>query len=171
VQHALLVPFPDLAPVVGPWLEQSVGSSPSQGVSPQGVSPHVTVLFPYPPPDDEVVETTRRVLEDQAAFDVDFREIGRFGDEVVYLVPDPAEPFVAAAVALARQFPDWPPYSGEYAEVTPHLTVAWGSRLAEAEAALRPLLPLHARAREAVLLSETEPGRWVEHCRFPFREP
>jgi 2'-5' RNA ligase superfamily len=159
-ERALVVPFPELAGVVEPWLEHSVGARPSHGFP-----PHVTLLFPCP----DAAEEIAGLLGGLQAFDVEFRETRRFPD-VVYLAPEPAAPFVAITDTLLARFPDWPPYAGAFSEVVPHLTVAWGARLDEAEAAVAPALPLRGRAREAVLFRETAPQRWQPQARFPFPE-
>lgn len=160
-EHACLVPFPEVANVVAPWLEHSAGARPSHGIP-----PHVTLLFPCAPDPEGVGEA----LADAEAFDVDFREVRRF-PEVVYLAPEPAEPFVGLTQALWRRFPDWPPYGGAHPTITPHLTIAWHAKLNEAEADVAARLPLRGRAQEAVLLCREEPDSWAPVARFPFREP
>jgi len=161
LRFALLVPFPEVAELVEPWLEHSTGARPSHGIP-----PHVTLLHPCPGDEDEAIGG---VLAGSAAFEVEFRETRRFPD-VVYLAPEPDGPFVAMIEALRERFPDWPPYGGAFAEIVPHLTVAWGAKLDEAEADVAPALPLRGRAREAVLLGEVAPRRWEPQARFPFRE-
>ena len=155
-RHACVVPFPELAELVEPWLEHSVGPRPSHGIP-----PHVTLLVPSPPRLDDV-------LDDILSFDVEFRSVRRFPD-VVYLEPEPAQPFVDLTESLWRRFPDWPPYGGAHETVTPHLTVAWGAQLDEAEADIAPRLPVRARAREAVLLRQEAPERWEIVHRYPFQ--
>ena len=159
-EHVCLVPFPELGEIVDPWLEHSIGARPSHGIP-----PHVTLLFPCPPDPEGLGE----VLAAAPAFDVAFREVRRFPD-VVYLAPEPAQPFVELTQALWRRFPDWPPYGGAHETITPHLTVAWQGKLDEAEADVAPRLPLHGRAREAVVLRRAEPHRWEPVGRLPFRE-
>jgi hypothetical protein len=161
LEHVLLVPFPAIASVVEPWLEHSAGARPSHGIP-----PHVTLLSPCAP-DPEGIAV---VLEEATTFDVEFREVRRFPG-VVYLAPEPAEPFVELTRAVWRRFPDWPPYAGAHSTITPHLTVAWGARLDEAEAHVGARLPLRGRAQEAVLLRRIEPDRWEQAARFPFGEP
>lgn len=160
MQHVCLVPFPEVAEVVEPWLEHSAGARPAHGIP-----PHVTLLFPCAPDPEGLGD----VLGDAEAFDVEFREVRRFPG-VVWLAPEPAEPFVEITRALWKRFPDWPPYEGAHAEITPHLTVAWQEKLDEADADLAPRLPLHGRAREAVLLRQAHPKRWEPIARFAFRE-
>ncbi|HLX32477.1 MAG TPA: 2'-5' RNA ligase family protein [Gaiellaceae bacterium] len=161
LQHYLVVPFPEVAAVVDPWREQSLGSGPSNGVP-----AHVTLLAPCPG-DPEAIAG---VLAGTAAFDVEFRELRRFTEvPTLYLAPVPAEPFVRLTKALVERFPDWPPYGGSHGTtVIPHLTVTQGPAEEAAEAAVAEALPLRARAREAVLLAEREPGRFETAARLPF---
>jgi len=162
-RSVLLVPFPEVAAAVEPWLERSVGARPSHGMP-----PHVTLLFPFPPLEDAVLRETEQALGGFDAFDVAFRELARFSDsDALYLVPEPAAPFVAMTESLVARFPEWLPYGGAYDAIVPHLTVAWGARLGEAERDLTSRLPLTGRAREAVLLTEGEPQRWVAQASFP----
>jgi len=162
LQHYLIVPFPEVADVVDPWREQSPGSGPSNGVP-----AHITLLAPCPADEDGI----RAVLDGTPAFDVDFREVRRFTEFVptLYLAPEPAEPFLRMTRALVARFPAWLPYGGVHGDsVIPHLTVAQGPVEDAAEAAVGDALPLHGRAREAILLAEVEPGRFETAARFPF---
>jgi hypothetical protein len=157
VRHALLIPFPELLPLVEQWLERTNATGPSQGIP-----PHVTVLFPAP-------WDIGDALDGFEAFDVEFHETRRFA-EVVYLAPEPPEPFVEMTQAVWGRFPEWPPYHGEFLpDITPHLTVAWGALLDEAEADVQPRLPVGGRAREAVLVGEVEAGRWEQQASYPLR--
>jgi 2'-5' RNA ligase len=140
VRAALVVPFPSVAPPIG------------------GLPAHVTLLFPFPEPEPDVVAATREVMAGVAAFDVVFRGVRRF-DGYVYLAPEPPEPFVALTEALVRRFPEWLPYGGAYAEVIPHLTI-------DAERPPPPL-PASAQAAEAVLFA-LDGERWQPHTAFPF---
>ena len=157
MRHALLIPFPELLPIVEQWLERTDATGPSQGIP-----PHVTVLFPAPPDIGEA-------LDGFEAFDVVFRETRRFA-EAVYLAPAPAEPFIEMTRAVWGRFPEWPPYKGEFLpDITPHLTVAQGALHDEAEADVLPRLPVRARAREALLLGEVEAQRWEQQASYRLR--
>jgi hypothetical protein len=145
----LLVPFPEVAPGL------------------QGLPAHVTLLFPFPQPSPEVIGGTRAALAGVEAFGVVFGEVRRFPN-ATYLAPEPAEPFARMTHALVRRFPGWPPYGGVHDEVIPHLTVALDEGLDEAEAEFTPQLPLHGRAREAVLLTEHSLDGWTPQMTFPF---
>jgi len=159
-EHVCLVPFPELGEIVEPWLEHSIGARPSHGIP-----PHVTALFPCPAEPTEIAN----LLADVEALDVEFPELRRFPQGVVYLAPAPEAPFRELTRRLVQRFPEWLPYGGEF-EAVPHLTVAWGAKLDEAEDAVRASLPLHGRAREALLLRQAQPERWEPVARFPFRE-
>ncbi len=90
-----------------------------------GVPPHVTVLYPWLDLDD-VTDDDLVALGDLCAavpaFDVAFERFGRFPG-VLWLAPDPAEPYRRLTDAVARRWPQTPPYGGAYDVVTPHLSV------------------------------------------------
>src|SRR5512142_2156523 len=107
-EFALAVPFAEL----GVELVGVVNDLP----------PHVTVLYPCPGEPLEIA----RVLAPFDQFDVTFTRLDRFPG-VLWLAPEPAEPFVAMTEAMIARFPDWQPYGGVYRSVIPHLTVAQAS--------------------------------------------
>src|SRR5436853_3070509 len=97
--------------VLVPELEALVGSLRNEYTldGAHGMPPHVTVLYPFVD-DSEVVEAVPlvgRALTRFASFEVAFHRAARFPD-TLYLVPDPAEPFVAVTRALADAFPEYP---------------------------------------------------------------
>jgi hypothetical protein len=153
---AFSIPFRDLAPAVDEWRERTCTSKPSHGVP-----PHVTLLIPAPPDLDAAVGALRGFR----AFDVTFAAFGRFPG-TLWLAPDPSAPFVAMTETLVAAFPDYAPYDGEFAEITPHLTVAQGDDLDAAETAIAPALPLASRARSVVLFEQAAEDRWVERAEF-----
>jgi hypothetical protein len=105
------------------------------------------------------------------SFVVSFRELRRW-PEMVYLAPEPAEPFARLTEAIGTRWPDCPPYEGIHETVVPHLTVAYGddSLLAEVAADVTPKLPIEVHVGEAVLLEELEADvAWGGRARFPLR--
>lgn len=160
-ESVVLVPFPEVAAFVEPWMERTCpNSKPSRGIP-----AHVTLLYPAPGDVDDVA----RVLGGTAAFDVAFEETARFED-ILYLVPSPQDPFAELTQALVRRFPDWPPYGGKFDGILPHLTVAQGdaATLDAAERDVVSHLPVHARATHAVMLTEVQPARWELQATFAF---
>jgi 2'-5' RNA ligase len=164
-----LVHVPEAEPVVGQWRLTHTYDAPL------GIPPHVTLLVPWVPADeltDEVEERLARVLGEAEPFDVTFARTARF-PEVLYLKPQPSEPFAALTDAIVAEWPEHPPYEGEHETVIPHLTVAESEdeRLVERiRADVEPQLPIKLRVREAQLYVEDAEGRWHERRRFPLAE-
>jgi hypothetical protein len=96
-----------------------------------------------------------------------------FGDDVLWLAPEPDAPFRELTRSVVAAFPAHRPYGRLYDEATPHLTVGelrLGSadELAAAERAVRALLPIHGRvARAVVLAGRPEPDSWRPVGDFP----
>jgi 2'-5' RNA ligase len=131
----------------------------------------VTILFPFVAAaevDDSLVEDLRALFGKHDAFAFALDECRHF-PHVLYLAPEPAEPFRRLTEAVAAAYPAHPPYGGVFEEVIPHLTVAEGDRetLLRAEAEIRQWLPIQSRAVEVTLLEEIEPdpGRWEPRAR------
>lgn len=137
-----------------------------------GMPAHVTILFPFVEPDrvDEVEEKLAEIIAGTPAFDLAFSRTARW-PEILYLEPEPGEPFVALTRAIEREWPDQPPYGGTHETIVPHLTVAESgdpALLDRIAAEVEPLLPVETRVREASLFVESHDGQWREHSRLPF---
>jgi 2'-5' RNA ligase len=145
-----------------------------------GAQPHVTVLFPFL----ATTALTAAVRADLVAiaadcdpFPVTFRRVRRFDDGVVWVEPEPAQPFARLTAAVAARWPDHPPYGGVFDEPIPHLTVVeadpggpWPP-LATVEAAVTAALPFEARADRLELWRQDPDGRWRPHWRIPLGAP
>lgn len=138
-----------------------------------GVPAHITVLFPFMPPEritDAVLRRAQAVFDGMPSFPFMLSRIARF-PAVTYLAPEPAEPFIALTQKLAQRFPKYPPFRGEHEVIIPHLTAAHGSPtetdLAERElaAAMQAHGPIHGNCR-AITLLENSSGRWREMHAF-----
>lgn len=167
---ALIVEVPEAAAAVDAWLERTAYAKPSNGVP-----AHVTVLYPFVPAadvDEALLADLRALFAGLPSFAFELRECRHF-PAVLYLAPDPPEPFVALTEAVVAAYPAYPPYEGVFPEVVPHLTAAEGEHavLGRAEGEIRQLLPIAAEAREVVLLEEVnrELARWRTHSRLPLR--
>jgi 2'-5' RNA ligase len=159
----VIVPVPEAAAAVDEWRERTCDGKPSIGVP-----PHVTLLAPFLAAEDitaDVIEELRDVLA-VPAFALELRELRRFPG-VLYLAPEPAEPFAVLTHALVGRFPGYPPYGDPSLAVVPHLTVAQGDDelLDRAAAEVRSALPLRAEVGEALLL-EQDGARWRVRERF-----
>jgi 2'-5' RNA ligase len=136
------------------------------------VPAHVTLLYPFMPVeglDDKVRAALGRIVASEPTFTVRFNGIARFPN-VVYLPPEPADPFQRLTAAIAAQFPDYPPYQGAYETVVPHMTVAQDvptDFYAAAEHALPAALPVTQIVREAWLIGHMPEQPWHTLWRLP----
>jgi 2'-5' RNA ligase len=142
------------------------------GSAAAGVPAHVTVLYPFLPLAEvvpEVIERLMAIVAGEPAFEVTFARFGRFPGSVLWLDPDPAEPFRRLTYSVWRAWPQVPPYGGLYEDVTPHLTVAEHSDdalLDEIRADVSRMLPLSMTVTHAQLLAVRD-GRWSTEAAFP----
>jgi len=139
-----------------------------------GVPAHITVLFPFMSPENitaSVVQRIESVLREAQGFEFSLAKVARF-PATAYLEPEPAEPFIALTESLTREFPQFPPFGGEFPTIIPHLTVAHGSatEAAIAEAELVSSLALHGPIKSAcssLVLMENSAGTWRQMHVFP----
>ncbi|MGZ6995485.1 MAG: 2'-5' RNA ligase family protein, partial [Acidimicrobiia bacterium] len=154
-ETALLVPVAAVEPLVR---KHRLALDP---VAPLGVPAHITVLYPFIPPDavdQSVCDAVTDVLAQFSAFDFALTAVRTFPSGVLYLEPQPADPFAAITTALTDRWPEHQPYGGSFASVIPHLTVAVadGASATALEAELDGGLPVRTRA-DAVWLMEGQP--------------
>ena len=142
-----------------------------------GVPAHITVLYPFVDPAvplDRPVRRLRTILGTVRRFTYRLDRVGWFDDEVVWLAPTPAEPFLELTRLIHNAWPHLRPYGGIHESVTPHLTVGDGGALDElrrAAATIEPHLPINARAREVWLIDgSSAPGSWRLQKRFTLSE-
>jgi 2'-5' RNA ligase len=155
--------------VLVPEAEHLVGALRSRfdASARRGLGAHITVLYPFMAPqllDAAILNKAAGTFAAQEQFPFRLKALGGFA-EVAYLAPEPVEPFIALTLGLARAFPAFPPYGGEFERVVPHLTVANG----DLQAAAPDLEQLASRlARQGpvsavcthVTLIENSSGRW-----------
>jgi 2'-5' RNA ligase len=143
-----------------------------------GVPAHVSVLYPFVSPtrvDDAVIARLGSALSSVPAFGCTFARCQWFDEDVVWLAPEPDQPFRALTTAAWRAFPDHPPYGGMFDDVVPHVTVGERRRgtvaeLQHAERAVSSLLPITTRIDRVLLIAGTAaPDSWgtVQEFRLP----
>jgi 2'-5' RNA ligase len=151
-ETAVLVAVPEADEVVGRF-RASLDRSTAWGVP-----PHVTVLYPFVAPDaidQPALDGLAAAVGSVPAFDLTLARLSWFGDDLLWLAPEPAEPFRALTAAVWQRFPDHPPYGGAHADPVPHLTVGHDAPievLRAAAEAIRPLLPVRAKITTARLM-------------------
>src|SRR5215213_340552 len=94
-QTAVIVPVPEAEPVVGRWRARHDAAATA------GVPAHVTVVYPFLSADRVDEAALREEVGSLPAFAATFASTGRFPD-LLYLAPEPADPFRALTGALVR---------------------------------------------------------------------
>jgi 2'-5' RNA ligase len=168
-QTALIVVVPETESLVRAFRRRH------DPASAEGVPAHVTVLYPFLPPprvSTDVIQALRIVFSKLPNFQAEFSEIRKFPG-VLYLAPSEEAPFRRLTEHVVARFPETPPYSGQFSDVVPHLTVAHADSPAQLDdiagqfaAAAKGRLPIHAAVRDVVLI-EKRNERWATRTRFP----
>ncbi|MGH3776339.1 MAG: 2'-5' RNA ligase family protein [Pseudonocardiaceae bacterium] len=118
-----IVPVEAAEPIIGRWRRQCDPSAAA------GVPAHVTIIYPFLPErnlDEDVLCDVRRLVVHHRSFTVTFANCGHLPD-VLFLVPDPDDPFRRLTADLFRRWPEAPPYAGLITDPVPHLTITHGA--------------------------------------------
>lgn len=168
-ESALVILVPEAEPLVASFRARH---DPSAA---EGVPAHVTLLYPFAPPDQ--IDTTeldalRGLFAPIMPFGFAMTAARRLPGGVLYLAPEPADAFRQLTLAIWQRFPALPPYGGRHADIVPHLTVA---QIADAvaldcvaaafAATAQGRLPIAASAAEVALLDNCA-GRWQINATF-----
>jgi len=173
----LLIPVPELEPVVLPRIERRSGPyfAPDADTAHE-VAAHITLLGPFadlPAIDCGLVAELAEFFGDVLPFRFQLTGLTRFPGGAPYLSPSPAGPFRQLTHELFRNFPEYPPYEGQFDEIIPHLSIPLsgetdeGTELEQLHFELETRLPVDAYAREARLFW-WEPGASRTLEVFPF---
>ena len=163
-----MLPLESGLAVLVPGAEALVGSFPSPSAA-AGMPAHITLLYPFKPPDeigDAAIEKLNQCFAGFRAFDFTLATIRRFPGGVLYLAPEPDESFRRLIMAVWDCYPETPPYGGRYSNIMPHLTVAQLTDEQQADQvvceftrASQGRFANHATAREIALM-DTLAGIW-----------
>jgi 2'-5' RNA ligase len=133
-----------------------------------GMPAHITLIYPFKPPRElraDVLDTIHACFAGFVPFAYSLVAIRRFRSKVLYLAPEPDEPFRNLTLAICDCYPDRRPYGGKFAEVIPHLTVAHVQneqdldRIAEDFAlAAAAMVPITASAKEVAIMDNSSGG-------------
>ncbi len=167
-ESALVILVPEAEALVGPFRERYDSSAAF------GMPAHITINYPFlpgMPVDARAIDQLGAILPRLPSFRFSLTQARRFPD-VLYLAPDPDEPFRNLIRAVGHGFPASPPYAGAFAQVVPHLTVAQPDLSGELEgiaqtfaAASEGKLPIRALARQ-VWLMDNQNGMWEKRLAF-----
>ncbi len=132
-----------------------------------GAPAHIVILSPFMAPElisGDVIRRAQNVFSSFRPFAFFLNNIGRW-PETTFLFARPAHYFIDMTNAISEEFPDYPPYSGLYDEIVPHLTIADENvdNADIAEQAIRRALeqhgPIEAKLKTVELI-ENSSGRW-----------
>jgi 2'-5' RNA ligase len=134
---------------------------------------HITVAGPFFPTERLELNVLREIRQrcvQQAAFPFTLVRVASFSTGVVYLEPEPTQPFIDLQKWFTQRWPEVPLYGGLFAG-KPHVSLAADrhtlEQMAEVVAEVQPELPIHAAAREVVLIVAEE-RRWYPLHSFSF---
>jgi 2'-5' RNA ligase superfamily len=162
-QSALIVRVPKAEPYVSHYREQYDSSAKL------GMPAHITVLYPFMPPElinASTFEKVKAAILCETVFAFRLAKVGQFPG-VVYLTPEPSDPFVSLTRVIAQAFPGYPPYRGQHVGTVPHLTAAQTGEPEQSVVAteLHKLLEnsgsIVSFCNELVLI-ENSTGRWEQ---------
>jgi hypothetical protein len=153
VLTALVVPVPEAAAVVDPWLGK-------------GLSAHLTLTVPFVPSEQLDHDELAEFATGFAPIDFALTRLARF-ERALYLAPEPEGELLALTHAVLARWPEHPRYGGLHDDVVLHVTVA-EDEMDAAEAAVAPHLPIPARADELLVLALADENarRWEPFARF-----
>ncbi|HYW27875.1 MAG TPA: 2'-5' RNA ligase family protein [Terriglobales bacterium] len=166
-ESALIVPVPEAEGLVGAWRERYDDSART------GVPAHLTLLYPFLPPEDVTpadLDRLSALFADVPPTPYQLVAVRRFSRGVLYLAPDPEAFLRELTGRIWAMYPHRPPYGGVFDDVIPHLTVAQAPEpevLDAVEAEVTRGLPVAAHATEVWLMLQGEDGRWRAGHRFP----
>jgi 2'-5' RNA ligase len=168
LETALIVEVPAAEPAVG---RHRFELDPNARL---GIPAHVTILAPFMHGSaigPKELARLELVFASVKPFDFRLDRAGWFGTAVLWLGPEDPAPFSNLTSAVFAEFPDFPPFEGQFEEVIPHLTVGIdcpADTMRHAEQEIIPSLPVPGRAAAITLIGELSPkGRWGTLASFP----
>jgi hypothetical protein len=163
LETALVVLVPEAEVLTAPFRARHDPSAAD------GMPAHITLLYPFISPpeiDDSVLAGLRCCFKQFAAFPYSLGDLRRFPGHVLYLAPEPEEPFRKLTSAIYTCFPHNPPYGGRHRDIVPHLSPGQFVDARELEDAARAFAqaaaadrPITAKA-SSVSLMDTCFGDW-----------
>jgi 2'-5' RNA ligase len=167
-ESALIVEVPAAEPAVGRYRAELDANASL------GIPAHITILAPFLPAGRLGAadrDRLRRVFAAVSPFDFRLDRTGWFGTTTLWLGPEDPAPFRDLTDRVFAEFPDFPPFGGQFADVVPHLTIGLdrpADELRRAELQIIPALPVTGRASAVTLMAESAPGgRWETLALFP----
>ncbi len=141
--------------------------------APLGIPAHITILFPFMPPetiDPPALTRLGELFAGVSRFSFRLDHTDWFGDDVLWLAPKDPRPFRALTQHVFRAYPAFPPFEGQFDDVVPHLTVGHGHPLNDlraAEDSVQDRLPVESSATAVTLMTQqSSGGHWTKTATF-----
>lgn len=145
----LLVPIDALERAVRPPLERW---APDYLMSDGATNAHITILAPFLDDPWTARPRLRELLAEVPPFDVTLRSLGRFPDSgLVYVAPEPPDPWRRLTDLVTREWPDHRPYGGRFGSVTPHLSIDHADSVDRIAPIVEHLLPVTTHVDEVAV--------------------
>jgi 2'-5' RNA ligase len=166
----LIIEVPEAEPAVRHHREHLDANAPL------GIPAHITVLFPFMPPetiDPSALTRLGELFADVSRFRFRLDHTDWFGDDVLWLGPQDPRPFRDLTQRVFRAYPSFPPFGGRFDDVVPHLTIGHGhpmNDLRTAEDSVQARLPIEASVTAVTLMTQqSAEGHWSETATFTLR--
>lgn len=163
----LIIEVPEAEPAVGEPRSRLDGNARL------GIPAHITVLFPFVPRaliDDATLRRLTGIFAAEPAFVHRLVRSDWFADDVLWLAPEDDTPFRALTKKVHREFPDYPPFGGQFPDVVPHLTIADRrpiDQMRSAEQLVSSHLPISCVAtRVSLMVQRDASGIWTRAASF-----
>jgi 2'-5' RNA ligase len=163
----LIIEVPEAEPAVRRHRERLDASAPL------GIPAHITILFPFMPPetiDPPALTRLGELFAGVSRFSFRLDHTDWFGDDVLWLAPTDPRPFRALTQHVFRAYPAFPPFEGQFDDVVPHLTVGHGHPLNDlraAEDSVQDRLPIESSATAVTLMTQqSSGGHWTKTATF-----
>jgi 2'-5' RNA ligase len=171
LNSGLIVEVPEAEPAVREPRSRLDGSARL------GIPAHITVLFPFVPPaylDDALVGRLAGIFSAVPAFEHRLVRTNWFDEDVLWLEPEDDAPFRSLTESVHREFPDYPPFGGQFEDVVPHLTIADRCPLTQMQSAeylVQRHLPINCTAMGVSLMVQRDAsGAWSRATSFALGE-
>lgn len=166
-QSGLIIEVPEAEPAVRQHRERLDASAPL------GIPAHITVLFPFMPPemiDEAALTRLAELFAGVSRFRFVLDHTDWFGDDVLWLGSGDDRLFRTLTQRVFSAYPAYPPFEGQFDDVVPHLTIGHGQpldALRSAEDSVQARLPIEASAEGVTLLTQqTAGGQWAKTALF-----
>jgi 2'-5' RNA ligase len=167
-RSGLIIEVPEAEPAVRHHREHLDASAPL------GIPAHITILFPFMPPetiDPPALTRLGQLFADVCRFRFRLDHTDWFGDDVLWLAPQDPRPFRTLTQRVFRAYPAFPPFEDQFDDVVPHLTIGHGHPLNDlrtAEDSVQSNLPIEANATAVTLMTQkSAEGHWTKTATFP----